>query len=136
MDVTADVGWENGIRLLGYDLPELRVGQGDGLELTLYWQTETDINTSLTVFVHIYDSDDRTVAQQDSIPLGGARPTTGWAPGEILTDRYAIFIPTDVPQDHYWIRIGLYNAATGDRVHLSDGSEFWILLQSVRVITP
>lgn len=136
MGVTADVAWENGIRLLGYDLPEQRVAQEDGLGLTLYWQSETDINTNLTVFVHIYDAESRTVAQQDSIPLGGARPTTGWAPGEILADRYAIFIPANVLPDHYWIRIGWYNAVTGERVHLPDGSEFWILPQSVRVIAP
>jgi hypothetical protein len=136
MDMTADVVWSNGIRLLGYDLPESRVAQGDGLDLTLYWQSETDINTNLTTFVHIYDGHGNTVAQQDSIPLGGARPTTGWAPGEILTDRYAIFIPADVSPDRYWVRIGWYNAVTGERVFLPDRSEFWTVPQSVHVVAP
>lgn len=136
MSVTADIAWENGIRLLGYDLPEQRVLQGDGLGLTLYWQTETDISDNLTVFVHIYDANGHTVTQQDSLPLGGARPTTGWAPGEVLTDRYAVFIPPTIVPDRYWVRIGLYNAITGDRVLLADGSEFWILPQPVRVAAP
>ena len=77
-----------------------------------------------------------TVAQQDSIPLGGARPTTGWAPGEILTDPYAIFIPADVSPDRYRVRIGWYNAVTGKRVSLPGGSEFWTVPESVRIIAP
>lgn len=136
MGIAADIAWENGIRLLGYDLPEQRVRHGDGLKLTLYWQPSTEITTNLTVFVHIYDADGDTVTQQDSIPLGGARPTTGWAPGEVLTDRYAIFISPTIAPDRYRVRIGLYNTTTGDRVLLPDGSEFWILPQPVRVVAP
>jgi hypothetical protein len=133
MDVAADVAWENGIHLVGYDLAKESVERGDGAELTLYWQTQADITTSLTVFVHIYDADGATIAQQDSIPLGGARPTTGWAPGEILVDRYAIPIPANIPPGRYSIRVGLYDAVTSQRVHLNDGSEFWILPQTIRV---
>ncbi|MBN1313482.1 MAG: hypothetical protein JXB30_18895 [Anaerolineae bacterium] len=133
MNVTADVTWENGIRLLGYDLLQQDIRQSDGMELTLYWQTETDIINNLTVFVHIYDADGNIVTQQDSIPLSGARPTTGWAPGEILTDRYAILVPPEVVPGRYQVRVGLYNATTGERIEMSDGSEFWVLPGPIQV---
>jgi len=133
INTTTDATWENNIRLRGYDLLQQDIRQGNGLELTLYWQPEADVTTSLTVFVHVYDADGNTVAQQDSIPLSGTRPTTGWAPGEILTDRYAILVPTDVPPGRYWIRVGLYNATTGERIKLSGGHEFWVSPESIRV---
>ncbi|MBN1428970.1 MAG: hypothetical protein JXB07_11340 [Anaerolineae bacterium] len=135
MNTASDVAWENGIHLLGYDFPDQDAAQGDGLELTLYWQTETDISTSLTIFVHIYDAEGTIVVQQDRIPLSGTRPTTSWAPGEILTDRYAILIPGDTPPDCYQIRIGIYNATTRERIKLPDDSEFWVLPESLQVIS-
>jgi hypothetical protein len=133
MGVTADTAWQNGINLLGYDLKSLRIKQGDGLNLTLYWQTDRNVHTSLTIFIHIYDESGKNVTQQDTIPLNGSRPTTGWASGEVLTDPHAIFIPLTTTPGRYWIRIGLYDAATGIRVPLSNGNEFWILPQTIRV---
>jgi hypothetical protein len=133
MGVLADVTWENGLRLRGYDLPEEQVTQGDGLDLTLYWQPEGEIGTSLTVFVHLFDGEGHIVAQQDQIPVGGTRPTTGWAPGEVIGDPYRLFVGAGVPPGEYRVRIGWYDARTGERVRLADGSDYWLLPQIVHV---
>jgi hypothetical protein len=125
--------WETLIRLAGYDLPEERATSGDALNLTLYWQAETDVSESLTVFIHLVDEDGNIVAQQDQIPVRGARPTTGWAPGEVIEDEVQLFIPPDVPRGEYTIRIGWYNAVTNRRILLSDSSEFWALSEAISI---
>lgn len=133
MDVIAEVGWENGITLLGYDLPQQRLRPGDGLNLTLYWQAQNEIPASLTAFVHLINEEGRIVAQRDQIPVGGTRPTSGWAPGEVISDAYGILIPQDLPPGAYRLRIGWYHAARSERVHLADGSDHWLLPQVITI---
>jgi len=84
------------IKLLGYDLGSDR--------LTLYWQALAPMDTSYTAFVHSLSNDGQLLAQVDSIPLNGARPTTGWLPGEILTDSYTLPLSAAAK-----IEIGLYD---------------------------
>jgi hypothetical protein len=133
MGTTADASWQDGIRLLGYDLASEGVRPGNSFDLTLYWQTDQNITTGLKIFVHLYASDGTIIAQQDAIPLGGTRPTTGWAPGEVLTDHYTITVPPGTPPGSYLLRVGLYDAVTGTRAHLLDDSEFWILPRHIQI---
>ena len=52
---SAAADWSNGIRLLGYDLPETRFDQGDGLHLTLYYQPQQPLTDNLTSVVQLVD---------------------------------------------------------------------------------
>lgn len=104
--------------LRGWDLQANR--------LTLYWQAVAPTDTRYTVFVHVLDvsaSDSGEIySQQDAQPLQEARPTTSWLAGEILTDEYAL----TVPSGPFQIRVGLYDPRTGMRLALADGSE-WVV---------
>ncbi len=133
MDFEADAGWVNGIRLLGYDLSATTIRPGGGLSPTLYWQTDEPITRSLTVFLHFIAADGTIVAQRDQIPAGGARPTTGWATGEVVTDSYGLRLPDDLAPGSYRLRIGWYDARTGERVRLVGGGDFWIAPEAIRV---
>jgi hypothetical protein len=133
MTVTANVAWEDGVVLLGYDLSGRRVSQGDGLHLILHWQAQNEITQNLTVFVHLCDSEGHIVAQQDHIPANGARPTPGWAPGEVISDPYALFVNSDVPIGRYQLRVGWYDAMTNTRIRLLDGNDFWVLPDTISV---
>ncbi len=133
MDVIAEVGWENSIILLGYDLPQQRLRPGDGLSLTLYWQAQDEVPISLTVFVHLINEEGSVVAQRDQIPVGGSRPTSGWMPGEVISDSYGILIPQDLPPGEYRLSIGWYHASRGERVHLADGNDHWLLPQVITI---
>jgi hypothetical protein len=133
MDAEANVAWTNGIRLLGYDLPDTTLRPGGGLSPTLYWQTDEPITRSLTVFLHLIAADGTIAAQRDQIPASGARPTTGWAPGEVVADAYGLRLPDDLPPGTYRLRIGWYDARTGKRVPLVDGDEFWIAPGTITV---
>lgn len=84
------------------------------LHLTLYWQALAQ-PSDYTVFVHLVDEAGQVVSQVDSVPISGARPTTGWRAREIIADEYGLPIPDDLPSGRYFINIGLYNPDDGTR---------------------
>jgi hypothetical protein len=131
--VASDAVWENGIRLLGFDPPPATVTPEDVLTLALYWQPSAEIVESLLVSASLIDEEGNTVVEQTQIPASGARPTTGWAPGEIIADPYVIHIGADVPPGRYWLRIGWYNPATGAWVPLVTSEDGWRLPPEVIV---
>ena len=90
-------------RLLGYDLT------ADGI--TFYWQALAETNTSYTVFVHTLDANGQLLAQSDAVPQLGARPTTGWLPGEVVTDAHAL--PLSGAAN---LEVGLYDPQTNERL--------------------
>jgi mannosyltransferase len=99
------------VTLVGADLDKATVGPGETLHLTLYWQTRTSMVKSYTVFTHLLDADSRIWAQQDGIPVSGARPTTGWVPGEVIRDEHQLAVDPQAPPGDYVIEVGLYDAS-------------------------
>jgi hypothetical protein len=126
------VEWANGIRLLGYDLPTAPLTPGPAT-VTLYWQPQQELTEDLTLFVHLIDSDGNIVAQRDQVPRGGARPTLGWASGEVISDSLVIDIPADLPPGDYRLRVGWYDPATGARAPVTAGGDFAILPESLEI---
>jgi hypothetical protein len=97
MQVRVDHDYAGSIRLLGYDHSPNAI--------TLYWQSLKAITARLTVFVHRLDAAGAFVAGHDAAP---ARPTSGWLPGEVITDIHPISAG-----DHF--EVGLYDPVSGDR---------------------
>jgi hypothetical protein len=54
--------------------------------------------------------------QVDREPLDGQAPTTTWAPGAIIADRYAIPVAADAPPGVYRLAAGLYGLVDGARL--------------------
>jgi len=118
--LTANLG--NCVRLLGYDLDEATVRAGSILELILYWQTLAEMDTSYTVFTHLLDAQEQMWGQMDSMPVQGTYPTTGWVSGEVIVDAYRIEVKKGAPPGEYALEVGLYNAATGERLPVLNSS--------------
>ncbi|MGA9349987.1 MAG: hypothetical protein WBW48_14435, partial [Anaerolineae bacterium] len=108
------------VEFLGYDLEKTRFSSGDVVPLTLYWRALEQMDISYTVFTHLIDEDNRIWGQQDNLPKEGGYPTTRWVKGEVVTDSYNIPIKPDALPGEYVIEIGLYNAATGERLPVLD----------------
>lgn len=89
----------------------------------LRWQTDVEVQDSFRVFVHIMDEGGELRAQYDSEPGGGLLPMTAWQPGEVITDRFAIQLPADLPAGNYQVRIGLYHPMHGLRLQVTNGGE-------------
>jgi len=110
------------IFLVGSAFEQTNFAPGETIPLTLYWRPEVLIDIDYKVFVQLLDENGRLVAQQDQIPANGARPTTGWVPGEFVQDDYTLVLPSDVAPGNYQLITGFYDAETGKRLQLADGS--------------
>lgn len=108
------------VTLLGLDLSPARAAPGEALTLALYWRAEAELPLGYTGFVHLLGPDGQVHGQRDQVPGGGAYPTTGWLPGEIIRDEYRIEIPAGAPPGAYQIEIGLYDPRTGRRLPVGD----------------
>jgi hypothetical protein len=108
------------IRLLSYGLADAMVEPGRIVRLTLSWQAKGPLEERLTVFAHLLDGEGRLVAQQDSEPGGGSRPTTTWLAGEVIRDQLGILLPPDLAGGEYRLVVGLYRPDSGERLPVFD----------------
>ena len=135
---TLGVNLGNSILLVGYDLAKDSASPGGLLELTLYWQALKTMDTSYTVFTHLLSGDGRLWGQTDGMPLQGTYPTTGWLPGEVISDTYAIEVRPGASPGDYLLEVGMYDAASAERVPVLDAegqrAGDRILLTPVRVV--
>ncbi len=153
--VEAELG--DRIRLLGYTLeaemeqlsrgvcdplqfPDtVSVRAGDWLHLTLLWQASVEIPQDYTVFIHLYDENERIWGQQDGPPVNGSYPTSLWSPDEKIWDQHRFLVSTDAPPGEYRLAVGMYGPTTGTRLKVTVGDEFRmsedrILLSTVQAV--
>jgi hypothetical protein len=114
----ADLGDQ--VEFHGYSLESVQVEPGGLLRLTLYWRARQRTTVSYIVFTHLLGKDGGIWGQRDNIPVKGTYPTTGWVEGEVITDEYEIAVKSDAPPGDYQIEIGMYDAATGQRLPVFD----------------
>ncbi len=88
----------------------------ESLTLTLTWRAASTPDLSYSVFVHLGDSAGRVWAQSDHAPADWTRPTTGWLPGEYISDTHLLALPPDLPPGQYTLWAGLYDPRTGLRL--------------------
>jgi len=129
------------VSLVGYDLTVDSVRPGDSFKLVLYWWALAPIDRSYTVFTHLLDRENQVRGQKDSLPVGGARPTIGWVPGEFIIDEYELVVEADAPPGEYILEVGLYDASTGERLPALDTEgrvldNRIVLPTKIRVVAP
>lgn len=108
------------IRLLGYALDKPAAAPGDTLEVTLYWQVLAPVFQSYTVFTQLIDpATNGKVGQLDGIPVCDWFPTEQWNPGDLIADPYRIDVAADAAPGDYLLLVGMYDAATGQRLPVS-----------------
>jgi hypothetical protein len=112
----------NAVELLGYDLTSEPVAPGAPLSLTLHWRALAAPQGDWLVFVHLLDVTETIRGQADGRPAGGARPTNGWLPGEVLADAHPIAVAPGTPPGTLRFAIGMYDSATGERLPAADAS--------------
>jgi hypothetical protein len=108
--LTLAIPFQGGLKLVGAALSSTSLVAGSDLKLDLVWTCSQPVDEPLTVFVHLVDGAGRVVAGSDSEPAGGSRPTTGWLPGEYVTDAHVLSLGGQVPPGRYGLRVGLYHA--------------------------
>ncbi|MFL7811011.1 MAG: hypothetical protein AB8I80_20395, partial [Anaerolineae bacterium] len=110
------------IALLGYDLPDTTVQASETLSVTLYWRCLQPVETSYTVFVHLLDAGGQVQGQQDLPPMAGLAPTSGWVPGQVVVDAYAIPVSASASPGAHVIEVGMYDPRDVTRLPVVDGT--------------
>jgi len=92
---------------------------GDNATIRLAWLSRAPVATDYSIFLHLVDEAGLTIAQLDTMPGGGLRPTSGWEVGGVLWEEYAVAIPETAytPNSAQW-EVGLYDHRTEQRLPL------------------
>jgi 4-amino-4-deoxy-L-arabinose transferase-like glycosyltransferase len=109
------------IVLESYELPAGPWQPGDIVSTTLFWKTRGPIAEDFSIFVHLLDGDGLLMAQSDSPPVGGSRPTSGWGVGGAIVDRHGLLLPSSLPPGDYELLVGMYSPQTGERLLTGTG---------------
>jgi hypothetical protein len=114
--VYADFGEQ--IALLGYDLGSDTVAPGETVDLSLYWQAQTELPINYQVFVHLLGPDG-LVAQSDKINPGDF-PTRRWPLDKYVRDDHRLLLPEDLAAGVYTLATGVWVQDEGWRLPLLD----------------
>jgi hypothetical protein len=109
------VGDSDHIRLAGYDLL-VEDAPLSSLRLALWWIAQRQTQADYTVFVHLFDPETQAIpVQHDAMPRQGSYPTSGWLPGEVVSDTVQLSLD-GAPPGSYRLAVGLYVVATSTRL--------------------
>ncbi|MDX1689230.1 MAG: glycosyltransferase family 39 protein [Candidatus Promineifilaceae bacterium] len=111
-----EASFGDAIQLYGFDLVAEELQPGDTMALMLYWLAEDVPQGNYHVFVHVVGEEEAIVTQADRIPVESRRPTQGWRAGEVLSDPYALHLPSDLSPGVYRVYVGLYEPDRRDRL--------------------
>lgn len=105
------------VRLVQAGSPAEVISPGDAIPVDLLWQAAPGFaGEPLVVVVQLLDEDGEVAASLEAEPLGGRYPTKQWLPGELVRDRHILTVPEGVSPGPYWLIVGLYRAADGQRL--------------------
>jgi hypothetical protein len=102
-------------------------------KVKLIWKAGKTPTKAYTVFIHLLDSTGQIIAQNDSQPGNGTRPTTGWVPGEYIIDEHEVTFNRSNYHGPATVEAGLYDAQTQKRVSLDNGSDHVVLSLAIEV---
>ncbi|MBA3869627.1 MAG: hypothetical protein H0X30_10780, partial [Anaerolineae bacterium] len=119
--------------LVGYSVTGDMTDRTQPFTLSLVWKADKATTTSYTVFAQLISTDGQVLAQSDSLPANGARPTTGWRTGEYILDEHTVTFHADAAPATANLIVGLYDAATNQRVPISATSDFITLQTGISV---
>jgi len=126
-DLTAQpltpIVWDNGMVLDSVSLPAgASVLHGGDVALAqLGWSAPQPLDRRYKISVQLLDGRGQVVAQHDSEPAGGSRPTDTWQADEPIVDNHAVPIAFGTPPGDYQLALVVYDAETGERVRQPGG---------------
>ena len=86
----------------------------------MQWQALRDIQESYTIGTFLMSPKGTIALQNDSQPVGGFFPTSGWRIGDLVRHNVAFVLPDDLPPGHYELWTVMYSPGDGNRLPVSD----------------
>jgi hypothetical protein len=117
--IPLDIRLGSDISLRGYQIVSQSASPGQILNLSLDWQALAQLDRNYKVSVQLLSPEGQLVAQRDSQPLDGFRPTSTWHLDQEITDRYGLLLPDMLPPGAYQLVLGMYDGETGQRLQVS-----------------
>jgi hypothetical protein len=118
--------------LVGFTLENTSFDRNQPIPVTLVWRTEETPLGDYTVFVQLV-TEGHVVAQSDSVPALGSRPTKGWRPSEYIVDQHQLVFHEEAIPGEARLIAGFYDAVTGERVVLNTGEDAVTLIEGLVV---
>ncbi len=103
-----------------------------GVRVYLYWEALGAPLAERSVSVRILDASETMLAQHDSMPGGGSKPTSWWEKGWAFRDIYYRSVPKNVLAGDGSLEIVLYDTYTIETVPFDNGADS-LYIRSVRV---
>ncbi|NOX62664.1 MAG: hypothetical protein GXP42_12070 [Chloroflexi bacterium] len=102
------------ILLLDLEAAPTTLHPGQRLDLTLYWQAQTQVPYDASLFVRLLDWSNQSVAEINAYPGWGGFPTSQWPVGPIVRDRYWLTVPFGLETPTLLkVDVGMYDYASG-----------------------
>ncbi|MFQ6058622.1 MAG: glycosyltransferase family 39 protein [Anaerolineae bacterium] len=98
--------------LVGYALTPSTAAPGEIINLALFWRTPVQLAQDYKVSVRLVDAQGHVVLAVDRPPQDGFAPTSAWEPGQIVEDRYGLWVPLDAASGVYQMVVKLYEERT------------------------
>ena len=112
-----DYRWNDDISLVGYEVHPARAEPGQMLSIPLYWRPLVDQPITHDIFLHIVNHQGEGVGQIDGLALTNGHR---WRAGRLTPTTYHLQIGDALPPGPYLIRLGLFNANSGQRLPAYD----------------
>jgi len=112
-----DVTFGDKLRLVGVDVAQDRILQGDPLKVTLHFECLEALGERWKLFTHVIgrSPEAKTFANADHVPVHGRFPTESWRAGQFISDVFRYQPRKVLPPGRYAMVIGLWDAeAKGD----------------------
>ena len=115
------VALQDGVALLGFDLPTAQARSGDSVPVSLYWKALAPMHVNLRVFVHLIGPDGQLWGQSDKWNPADF-PTGRWPLEHYVRDDHDAQLRPDAPPGKYQVIAGLWDGDTGLRMHQLDSN--------------
>ncbi len=127
--------WENGIRLLGYQIASEEVPAGEAAHLTLYWQAEEPPTGNVQVRLRLVEGDEVVWEGAPAQPVDGRYPTVAWKGTEIVPDYHAIPLSYALAPGYYTLQAALAPPYSDDLLNI-DGGATWAEVGRLQIKPP
>ena len=122
----ADIWVDGRVQMVGYDLPVLTVTQGGVLPVILYGRVATTQTEILMPYARLGDVEQRWTTDS-------RRLTPAWLPGEVIVERYEVFMPYNLAPGTYPLHLGYTDMTGGMGALTFSGNQATLLLGEVRL---